>query len=331
MKFTEFDATMMRRALRLAKNGEGRVSPNPMVGAVITHEGRIIGSGWHRRWGGPHAEVNAIASVRDNDLPLLQESTMYVTLEPCSHYGKTPPCAKLLIDKGIKKVVVAMTDPFKEVSGRGIRMLKEAGIEVETGLMEDEAMELNRRFITAHTLKRPFVQLKWAETTDGFIAGKSGDERLILSNPVSMVWMHRERSKADAIMVGTNTVIADNPQLDCRHWPGRTPVAVSFNSQRLPDEANILDGRKIVLRQRGENLRDFLNRLYSDEKIISLMVEGGAQTLGEFLRENIADEIRVETNPLIIKDGIRSPDIKSDYFKKEIFTCGENFITTYRH
>ncbi|MDE6339807.1 MAG: bifunctional diaminohydroxyphosphoribosylaminopyrimidine deaminase/5-amino-6-(5-phosphoribosylamino)uracil reductase RibD, partial [Muribaculaceae bacterium] len=213
----------MRRALELARNGAGFVSPNPMVGAVIVApDGRIIGEGWHARYGGPHAEVNAVAAVRPEDEPLLPQSTIYVTLEPCSHYGKTPPCSKLLIEKKLKRVVIGMKDPFKEVQGRGIKMLRDAGIEVVENVLEDECRALNRRFITAHERKRPYVQLKWAESADGFIAAVSPEGKPVpvkFSTPETLVEMHRERALADAIMVGTNTLLADDPSLTSRLWP----------------------------------------------------------------------------------------------------------------
>ena len=203
--------------------GQGRVSPNPMVGAVIVCDGKIIGEGYHRQWGGPHAEVNAVASVADKTK--LCRSTMYVTLEPCSHYGKTPPCAELIIKNGIPRVVVGAMDPFEKVRGRGVDMLRKAGVDVVTGVLEKECEELNKHFMTAHKSGRPFVLLKWAESNDGFISGKGG-EPVMLSNELTKMWMHRERSRYDAIMVGTNTIITDNPQLSVREWPGRNPRCI---------------------------------------------------------------------------------------------------------
>lgn len=313
MRHMNINEKYMHRALQLARLGAGNVSPNPMVGAVIIHDpsGRIIGEGFHRRWGQPHAEVNAVASVKDADLPLLGESTIYVTLEPCSHYGKTPPCAKMLIERGIPRIAVGAMDPFPEVAGRGVEMLRHAGREVTTGVLEEESIQLNRRFMTAHRLQRPWVQLKWAESADGFIASAFG-EPVKLSSARSMVAMHRERSMADAIMVGPGTVVSDNPRLDCRLWPGRKPIGVTMpfrtSGKEIPQGANIFQTPHI-LRNPNEGLVEFLHRLYTDHKITSLMVEGGAATLQEFLDAGIYDEIRRETSPLTLHDGIKSPHI----------------------
>ena len=206
------DEKYMRRALQLARLGAGHTSPNPMVGAVIVGpDGTIIGEGWHRKCGEGHAEVNAVASVANASL--LKDSTIYVTLEPCSHYGKTPPCARLIIERGIPRVVVGTLDPFPEVSGRGVKMLREAGVEVVVGVLEKECRELNSRFMTAHTTGRPWIQLKWAQTADGFIAlpPDAGENPLHMSTPVTMCLMHRQRSLCDAIVVGAATARIDNP------------------------------------------------------------------------------------------------------------------------
>lgn len=297
----------MERALQLAAYGYGNVSPNPMVGAVIVaSDGRIIGEGWHRKYGGPHAEVNAVNSVKPEDEHLLSESTIYVTLEPCSHYGKTPPCSKLLIEKGFKRVVVGCFDPFKEVSGRGIRMLREAGIEVIVPFMEKECLEINRKFITAHTLRRPYILLKWAQSSDGFI-GKDG-ERVILSNSLSMVEMHRLRAGFDAIMVGTNTIISDNPSLTNRLWSGNSPRPVIFASERIPANAAVLK-RDPILLNREIPLEENMSLLYSEHKITSLMVEGGAQILNQFISAGLYDELRIETAPILLGSGIPAPAI----------------------
>lgn len=329
--FNDFDLLMMRRALQLAKCGEGRVSPNPMVGAVITARGEIIGEGYHRQYGGPHAEVHAMRSLTDRGKGLLAEATMYVTLEPCAHYGKTPPCAAMLADSGIAEVVIAMTDPFPKVHGKGIDILQRAGIRVRTGLLADEAAQLNRRFITAHTHGRPYIQLKWAQSADGYIASPPDTPRAIFSSPLSTVWMHRERSKADAIMIGVNTAILDNPRLDCRAWPGRLPAAVCFDSPRLPADARIRDGRPIYLRHQGESLADFLTRLYAHHGITSLMVEGGTQTLQEFIDRGLFDEIRIETAPYTLANGIKAPEIDCNSLKiAYTFNCRDNNIRMFR-
>lgn len=308
-RFTDFDHSMMRRAIQLARYGEGFTSPNPMVGAVIcAPDGRIIGEGWHRKFGSAHAEVNAVASVKEADRVLLPQSTIYVTLEPCSHYGKTPPCAKLLIEKGFRRVIVGSLDPFPEVSGRGVRMIREAGAIVDTGLLEDECRAINPRFLTAHSLHRPHITLKWAQSADGFIAPPPGHPRAVFSNPLSMMLVHRLRASSDAILVGVNTVIADNPRLDTRLWPGNSPRPVTFDSDRLPADARIMKADPILLRP-DESIRDFLNRLYTDEKITSLLVEGGAVTLREFLDSGIFDQIRIEISPIILSEGIPAPTL----------------------
>lgn len=318
----------MRRALRLAALGCGRVSPNPMVGAVVTARGRVIGEGWHRAYGGPHAEVNAIASVRGDDRLLLPEATVYVTLEPCSHYGKTPPCAKLLCDTGVKRVVTGCADPNPLVGGRGIRMLREAGIEVTEGVLEQECRNINRRFITAQTLKRPYVQLKYAVSADDFMAAEPGGERLMISDHLTSVWMHRERSKADAVFAGTATVVADNPRLDCRLWPGREPLRCTFTNPRLPVDSHVMQGRHVLVAE-GEPLADFASRLFAEEGVSSLMVEGGAATLRSFIDAGLYDEIRIETSPIAAGKGLRAPDVPPDVVLKESFTSRGHRIDTY--
>lgn len=285
------DETYMRRALFLARGGEGRVAPNPMVGAVVVADGRIIGEGFHRTFGGPHAEVNAIASVKDADRPLLPGSAIYVTLEPCSHYGKTPPCSKLIIDSKIPKVFVGAPDPNPLVAGRGVKMLRDSGIEVTEGVLLEECLEINRRFMTAHTLGRPWVQLKWAQSADGFMAaiGEDGKPRPVkFSTTLSSVWMHRERAMAEAIMVGANTEATDKPRLDVRLWCGKNPVRVACGAD--------------------ENLPELLEKLRADG-ITSLMVEGGPTLLRSFIREGLFDEIRIETSPMTLGQGLAAPGL----------------------
>ena len=287
----DIDTQYMKRALQLAILGEGLVSPNPMVGAVIVAaDGRIIGEGYHHRYGGPHAEVCAINSVKDTDRHLLSDSTIYVTLEPCSHYGKTPPCAKLIIDTGIPRVVVGSADPFPEVSGRGIRMLREAGIEVTENVLREECDALNVRFLTAHRKGRPWIQLKWAQSADGFMAGidKNGTPYPVkFSTPVSSVWMHRRRSMVDAIMVGKNTMKIDQPRLNCRYWPGRAPLRIEPRHE----------------------LEEQMRELYKDG-ITSLMVEGGPTLLQSFIDKGLYDDIKIETAEKKMGAGLPSPKIK---------------------
>lgn len=302
----------MRRALQLAGHGAGRVAPNPMVGAVVVSDGRIIGEGFHASYGGPHAEVNAISSVKEADRHLLSKATIYVTLEPCSHYGKTPPCAKLIIDTGIPNVVTGAPDPNPLVSGRGIRMLREAGVNVSEGILLKECLEINRRFMTAQTHERPWIQLKWAQSADGYMAALDETGRpfpVRFSTPLSSVWMHRERSMAEAIMVGRNTKEIDNPRLDLRLWAGRSPMKVE-----CPHNAD--------LHQLVRDLRK--------EGITSLMVEGGASLLGSFIREGLFDEIRLEVASFTIGTGLRAPLLPPEMRLLSKSYCGDNLICVFR-
>lgn len=308
----DFEEKFMHRALQLARGGEGRVAPNPLVGAVVTAQGRIIGEGYHRAYGGPHAEVNAIASVKVADRPLLAEATIYVTLEPCSHYGKTPPCSKLIIDTGIPHVVVGAPDPNPLVAGRGIRMLRDAGIEVVENVLLDRCLEINRRFMTAHTSGRPWILLKWAQSANGMMAAvdASGHPRGVkFSSPLSMVWMHRERAGVESIMVGANTRKIDHPRLDVRLWPGKNPAVVDCEGD--------VDCRELV-----ESLRK--------SGITSLMVEGGPKLLSSFIKEGLYDELRVEESPQTVLPGLPAPCIPTDVHPVERWYCRDNLITIYR-
>ena len=284
-KFMIEDEKFMRRCIQLARNGRQNAKPNPMVGAVIVSEGRIIGEGYHVRCGEGHAEVNAFASVRPEDEHLLGEATMYVSLEPCSHYGKTPPCADLIIKKGVKRVVVGCIDEFAEVQGRGIRKLREAGIEVEVGVLESECKALNRRFFTFHREQRPYIILKWAQTANGFIDDHF--KPVQISNTITKMLSHKLRSEEDAILVGRVTEERDHPQLNVREWKGQNPRRLVI------DHAHPLN----------------LESLYAHQ-VQSLIVEGGAETLRSFLVQNLWDEIRVETNTqMTVSDGTRAPQI----------------------
>lgn len=303
----------MRRALQLARLGEGNVSPNPMVGAtIVAPGGRIIGEGYHRKYGEGHAEVNAIASVKEEDRHLLPESTIYVTLEPCSHYGKTPPCAKLIIETGLKRVVAATLDPFVKVAGKGMKMITDAGIATTVGVLKEESEELNRRFMTAHRMQRPWVQLKWAESADGYMGAtdsQGNPASTPLSEPVENVWMHRQRSLSDAIMAGTNTIISDNPRLTCRLWPGKAPRKITFKSDRIDADSHIAGDSSTIYLEPHTTLLPQLQRLYREEGITSIMVEGGAATLRSFLAEGLADEIRrhISTKELGLGGATQTP------------------------
>lgn len=305
----------MQRALQLARLGEGLTSPNPMVGAVIVHRGVIIGEGYHRRYGGPHAEVNAVRSVTRPEL--LADSTIYVTLEPCSHYGKTPPCAALIIDSGIPRVVVGSTDPNERVAGRGIAMLREAGIEVVTGVLEDSCRELNRPFMVAHTLHRPYVMLKWAQSADGFLDCRRDGPHARparFSTPLTSQEMHRLRSHFDAILVGSGTVMADNPRLDVRLVAGRSPRRVVLDRRGLIDPGSrvfsegadtlyfsavrrdCLTGKAVWHEYTAAHGIDSLLHTLWDEGIHSVMVEGGATVLKAFIDSGLWDDARIEVS-----------------------------------
>lgn len=296
------DERYMRRALELARHGELDASPNPMVGAVIVGpDGRIIGEGWHRRCGEGHAEVNAVASVADPEQ--LKDSTMYVTLEPCSHYGKTPPCADMIVAMGIPRVVVGSLDPFVKVSGRGVARMEQAGIEVVTGMLEDECRALNRKFMSAHQRKRPFVTLKWAQSADGFIDGK-------ISTPINSMLVHRLRATHDAILVGSGTVLADNPSLTTRLFAGKSPVRVVLDRRgRISGDAGIFDGEtETIVMSDYVSLDDAMRQLY-ERGITSILVEGGSEVLGSFIKDSIWDEIRVEISPETISGEVKAPSL----------------------
>ena len=325
MIFDSTDETYMRRALQLAAAGKGHTSPNPMVGAVIAAPGRgIIGEGWHRRYGGPHAEVNAVRSVADADRGLLSQSTIYVTLEPCSHYGKTPPCALLLRECGFVRVAVGAGDPNPKVAGRGIAMLREAGIRVDTGLLADECRELNKYFFTAHTLGRPFVTLKWAQSENGFIDGRiSDDEGALL--------VHTRRRDADVIIVGAGTVIADNPRLDVRHIVGPSPRPLVLDRHNIlaGTEYSVLKNPATLHVTDGRSIADLLSALYRDYGYISVLVEGGAAVLGEFLAAGLWDEAYVERSPHHIAGKIKAPAI--DRVAAGAQKVGENTVYFYKN
>ena len=293
------DERFMRRALELARHGLGNVSPNPMVGAVIVApDGTIIGEGYHRRCGEAHAEVNALRSV--SDPALLRDSTMYVTLEPCSHYGKTPPCAKLIIDSRIPRVVVGAGDPDERVSGRGIAMLREAGVDVVTDVLAGESRRLNAAFMTAHSQRRPFVMLKWARSADGLmdIIRERTEPAASISSPLGRVAVHRLRSLFDGIVVGSGTVIADDPLLDTRLWGGRAPRPVILDRRHRVGEGFRVFGRDPVIIDTRGSIADVLSQLY-ESGMSSVLVEGGSQVLASFIASGLWDAARVETSDVI--------------------------------
>ena len=300
------DEKYMRRCIQLALNGRQNAKPNPMVGAVIVSaDGRIIGEGYHVRCGEGHAEVNAFASVSQKDEALLKEATMYVSLEPCSHYGKTPPCADLIIRKGVRRVVVGCIDEFAEVQGRGIKKLQDAGIEVQVGVLEEECKALNRRFFTFHREKRPYIILKWAQTANGFIDDQY--KPVQISNDFTKMLSHKLRAEEDAILVGRVTNERDHPQLTVRDWRGQDPKRLVI------DHAHPLN----------------LESLHA-HNIQSLIVEGGAETLRSFLMQNLWDEIRVETNTtMTVSGGTRAPQIPANVEVIRSESYDNQMIVTY--
>lgn len=323
------DELYMRRALELAALGRGNVSPNPMVGAVIVApDGRVIGEGWHRRYGSWHAEVNAVSSVRPSDEHLLEQSTIYVTLEPCSHYGKTPPCAELLIRKHFRRVVVGAVDPFVKVRGRGIAMLRDAGIEVCSGVLETECRALNAHFFTAHENRRPYVTLKWAQSADEYIGSADGGP-IRLSTPLTSVLVHRQRALHDAILVGSGTMLSDRPRLDVRLWEGRNPKPLVWDRTGRLGKADLTCTTEPVEVCRDASVNELLARLYR-EGITSLLVEGGASVLTSFIESGIWDAARVEiaTDVVLNKNGgARAPHIESE--PVEVRDYGANRILWY--
>lgn len=298
----------MRRCLQIAANGLQNAKPNPSVGAVIVAaDGRIIGEGYTSAYGGAHGEVNAFASVKPENEHLLKESTIYVSLEPCSHHGKTPPCCDLIIRKGVKRVVCGCVDPFSQVQGRGIKRIREAGIEVVVGVLEKECIASNKRFITFNTHQRPYIILKWAQTADGFIGRITSDrkqkESLAISTPFTKMLVHKLRAENDAILIGRGTFETDKPQLNVREWTGTNPERLLLSAS-MAKESNQPEGWKVFA-----NIHDTLAHLYKEKKQ-SLIVEGGAETLKHFIAKDLWDEIRVETNPnLAVEQGVAAPEI----------------------
>lgn len=326
------DELYMRRALQLASMGGGDAAPNPRVGAVIVADGRIVGEGWHRRCGQPHAEVNAVRSVADPSV--LCRSTIYVTLEPCAHYGRTPPCAALLIEAGIPRVVIGVQDPFAKVNGLGIKMLREAGAEVTVGVLEAECRALNEKFMTAHSLKRPYVTLKWAQTADGFAGATDSDGHpspIQISNPLSAAGVHRLRSMHDAIMVGSGTVLADNPRLDTRLWCGPSPrIVIADRRRRIPADANVMRrDDTIILTEKSDDIAAMLHSLYADHGITSLLVEGGPTLLQSFIDAGIYDAIRRETSPVCIGRGIAAPRLDRVPSERTVTSIRGNIIEAF--
>jgi diaminohydroxyphosphoribosylaminopyrimidine deaminase/5-amino-6-(5-phosphoribosylamino)uracil reductase len=322
------DESFMQRCLDLAGLGEGYTAPNPLVGAVLVHDGRIIGEGYHKKYGEAHAEVNCIASVRSEDRSLISSSTLYVSLEPCCHFGKTPPCTDLILEQKIPQVAIGCRDPFKAVAGKGIEKLVNNGVKVIYPVLEDQAKTMNRRFFTFHEQVRPFVILKWAESANQKISGENG-RRIQISHAFSNRLVHKWRSQEAGILVGSQTALLDNPTLTTRLWPGKNPVRIVLDrSLRLPDSLKIFDGseRTIILNdstdlkagkrlfkklKAGRSVVSSLLTSLHELGILSLLVEGGAKLLQSFIEEGLWDEMRIITNhSLNIENGISGPEIK---------------------
>ena len=340
------DEKYIRRCIELASNGLCNAAPNPMVGAVIVHNGKIIGEGYHAKCGEGHAEVNAIRSVKDKTL--LKETTIYVSLEPCSHYGKTPPCADLIISKGIPRVVVGCIDPFSQVSGRGIRKLREAGIDVTVGVLEEECKNLIRRFVTFNTQKRPYITLKWAESADGYIdINRENGSPVVLSTPVTSMYVHKQRAEHKAILVGRRTALLDNPSLTTRNWYGKNPLRLVIDRNlTLPAELKLFDHSTptMVFTEKQKNSEDNLEyvaldfskdilpqicTVLYDRKIQSLLVEGGTTLLQSFIDSELWDEIFVEHSEKVLYEGVKSPIIPKGTIFKTVFRdkiCVSHYI-----
>lgn len=337
----------IERCLQLAELGKGYVSPNPMVGSIIVHNGKIIGEGYHRQYGKAHAEVNAINSVKDKTL--LKESTIYVSLEPCSHYGKTPPCAQLIIDSQIPEVVIATLDPNPLVSGRGVKMLETAGIKVHIGILKSDAENLNQPFFTNQLNGRPYIFLKWAQTSDGFIdkMRKEGEEAkpTPISNCFTQMLVHKKRAEVSAIMVGTNTVIKDNPSLTTRHWYGKNPLRVildrsgkALNTSKIFDNnADTIVFTELVSEETTSGKTRFFPIKFDEDvlfeimkklnelKVDSILVEGGRCLLQSFIDSNLWDEAFIEVADIQFKDGVAAPQINGEIISEE-FSHGSKLI-----
>lgn len=331
------DQKYLKRCIELALQGTGYVSPNPMVGSVIVYDNQIIGEGYHMKFGQAHAEVNAVNDVfakHENAKELLRSSTIYVNLEPCSHFGKTPPCADLIISNEIPRVIVGCRDPFDQINGKGIEKLKNAGIEVIEDILTDECLKLNKRFFTRIQKQRPYIILKWAQTSDGYFAPNNGSQQWI-SSAASKILAHRWRTEEDAILVGKNTVLADNPRLNSREWPGKDPIRIvidrrlDLNSDRhifdqtqetiiFNEKKTDIDGKIKYLEV--EDFDNYLPQLIAYQLYLmdvqSLIIEGGAETLNLFIKTGLWDEARVFTGPQIWNEGLKAPLITGEPYEE---------------
>jgi diaminohydroxyphosphoribosylaminopyrimidine deaminase / 5-amino-6-(5-phosphoribosylamino)uracil reductase len=327
------DEQYMSRCLGLAKLGAGNVAPNPMVGAVLVYEDKIIGEGYHQKYGEVHAEVNCINNVEEENKFLIEKSTLYVSLEPCSHFGKTPPCADLIIRNKIKKVVIGCKDIYKEVSGTGIQRLQNTGTEVITGILEKECIKLNNRFFIFHQNFRPYILLKWAQTANGKIG--SSEKRILISNEYSNRLVHKWRSEEAAILVGTNTALHDDSLLTTRLWQGKNAVRIIIDTKlKLPSFLNIFntDARTLIynlaknsteknlvyIKLESKNFTEQMLQSLFEMNIQSVMIEGGAKTLQSFINAGLWDEARIITNEeLVIENGLAAPEMKEFILEKQ--------------
>ena len=326
----------IRRCIELAKNGLGTTYPNPLVGSVIVYDGKIIGEGWHKKSGESHAEVNAVKAVKDKSL--LKKATIYVSLEPCSHFGKTPPCCDLIIKNNIPNVVIGTVDPNVKVAGNGIKKLIEAGIHVTVGVLEEECNALNKRFFTFHKKKRPFIVLKWAESQDGFIAPTEKLEKkpVWITNQYSRQLVHKWRTEEQAILVGTQTAIDDNPKLNARDWSGKNPIRLVIDqNNRIPKGSHVFDNqattilfsksRDTVKKENTifeildfeKNIAEQIVQILYQHQIQSVIIEGGRQTLQTFIDANLWDEARVFVGSIKFKEGTQAPTLAKNQFKKQ--------------
>lgn len=337
----------MRRCFQLAALGAGQVAPNPLVGAVLVYQQRVIGEGYHRKYGGAHAEVNCLNSVTETDKRFIPEATLYVSLEPCNHFGKTPPCTDAILIYRIPRVVISVTDPFEAVNGTAIQRLRDAGVEVNTNVLEEEGRRLIEAFYTFHTQKRPFIVLKWAQTADGFM-GSGTDQRLKISSGLTDMWVHRWRSEIPAIVVGTQTALMDNPLLTNRLWPGKSPLRILIDRQlRVPAHYNIFQGDEPVLvmnSQRSDTVHHIAHVQIDDWESVSglleswyhmgiqsVLVEGGQKLLTSFMHSGKWDELRVIVNTTMeTGTGLKAPPLPDGTPEKIQYLNGEE-IRYYRN
>jgi len=329
------DEKYMQRCIQLAQNGLGTTYPNPLVGSVIVSEnGEILGEGWHKKSGEPHAEVNAVRDAEKNGYgkDAFAKAVLYVNLEPCSHTGKTPPCASMIVKKGFKKVVIGSLDPHEKVAGKGVAILKEVGIDVTVGVLEKECNLLNKRFFTFHRKQRPYIILKWAETADGFIAPAQKDEQkpVWITNSYSRQLSHRLRAEENAILTGAQTVIDDNPSLTCRDWHGVNPTRIVLDSRNTLDKNYVVfDNQAPTIIVKSTQPEIIIKELY-DNQIQSVIIEGGSRTIQQFIDVNLWDEaMQFMGTEVLFHDGLPAPKLKGNYTILDRVTLKQDVLKTY--